>query len=120
MGNQGADVLFQEFDTDNSNFLSLEEFQQLVPRLQKQPQIFEWAKTLGLPEVLADTVHRNHGSNALRVVSERTDAECENVIGALHDGLHTLLRKSAHELLLCLICKRKAVCPKQMVDRNST
>ncbi len=117
MDNQGVDVLFQEFDTDNSNCLSLEKFQQLV---QKQPQIFEWAKTLGLPEVLADTVHRNHGANALRVFSERTDAECENIIGALHDGLHTLLRKSAHELLLCLICKQKAVFPKQMVDRNST
>ncbi len=88
-------MLFQEFDTDNSNGLSLEEFQQLV---QRPPQIVEWAKTLGLPELLADAMPRKRSVNALRVVSELSDADFENVIGALLDGLRTVLRKSAHEL----------------------
>ena len=92
---QRADELFQEFDTDNSNGLNLEEFQQLV---RKPPQIVEWAKTLGLPELLADAMPRKQGANALRVVSELTDAEFENVIGALLDGLRIVLTKSAHEL----------------------
>ncbi len=95
MDDQRADELFQEFDTDNSNGLNLEEFQQLV---RKPSQLIEWAKTLGLPELLADAMPRKQGANALRVVSEQTDAEFENVIGALLSGLRSVLTKSAHEL----------------------
>jgi hypothetical protein len=95
MDDQGASILFQEFDTDKSNGLSLEEFQQLV---RKPPRIVEWARTLGLPEVLADAMPCKHGADALRMVSELTDDEIENVIGALLNGLRTILRKSANEL----------------------
>lgn len=92
---QGAEVLFQEFDTDNSSGLSLEEFQQLV---RKPQPLVEWAKTQDLPEMLADAIPRKEGVDALRVVSDLTEDEIENVLGALLEGLGTVLRKSVKAL----------------------
>jgi hypothetical protein len=63
----------------------------------------EWAKTLDLPEILADAIPRKQGVDALRVVSELTEEEIEKVIGALHDGLRNVLRKSVNEMRMAFM-----------------
>jgi hypothetical protein len=95
MDQKEADLLFDEFDTDNSDGLDLDEFQRL---LQKSTQLNEWAKTLNLHELLTDAIPRKPGQDPLRVVSTLTAEERLDICRAVQKGLERLLKESAESL----------------------
>lgn len=90
-----ADLLFDEFDTDNSDGLDLSEFQSLV---RKSNQLNEWAKTLNLSELLADAIPRFPGRHPLRIISTLTDEEQSCICLAVQNGLKRLLKESSESL----------------------
>jgi hypothetical protein len=97
---QRANELFDEFDSDNSDGLSLQELQQL---LQKASRLHEWAKGLPLHALLADAIPRKPGIDSLRVVCGLTDSERLAVCEAVRSGLERMLKESS-ELLQKAFC----------------
>ena len=89
---QRANDLFDEFDTDSSEGLSLVELQQV---LDKPSRLHEWAKGLPLHALLADAIPRKPGSDPLRVVSGLTDGERLAVCEAVRNGLEVMLKESS-------------------------
>ena len=89
---ESANDLFDEFDTDSSEGLSLVELHQL---LHKPSRLHEWAKGLPLHALLADAIPRKPGTDQLRVVSGLTDGEMLAVCEAVRHGLETMLKESA-------------------------
>jgi hypothetical protein len=64
-----AESLYDEFDTDNIKGLDLNEFVLLV---KWQPRLDEWAYSLPLAEVVADSLPRKFRLDPLRVLSQMT------------------------------------------------
>jgi hypothetical protein len=102
LSNLGVDVdvertaeLFEEFDSDASEGLDFEEFQQLLHRSNR---LFEWAKGLPLHELLADAIPRRAGRDPLRVVSEMTEEELTWVCRAFQEGFSKMLKEGSAEL----------------------
>jgi hypothetical protein len=95
-----SDELFNEFDTDNSVGLDLDEFQLL---LKKSNSLCEWAKELPIDELLSDAIPRKAGKDQLRVVSELTLEERREVCGAIHYGLDRILQESCESLNIAFL-----------------
>ena len=87
-----AKALFDEFDTDISEGLDLQELQLL---LQKPSRLHEWAKGLSLHELLADAMPRKPGIDPLRVASALTAEEISAVCEAVRFGLERMLKASS-------------------------
>jgi hypothetical protein len=87
-----AENLFEEFDTDNSEGLNLQEFQTL---LKKSNRLQEWAKSIPLTELLVDAIPRKVGVEPLRVVSTLNKDEIVAICKAVQDGLEILLQESS-------------------------
>ena len=90
-----AEALYDEFDTDSSEGLDLQELQLL---LQKPSRLHEWTKGLPLHELLADAVPRRQGLDPLRVVSGLTDEDISAVCEAVRNGLERMLKESSEFL----------------------
>ena len=103
---QRANELFDEFDSDSSEGLSLLELQQL---LQKPSRLHEWAKGLPLHALLADAIPRKPGIDPLRVVSGLTESERFAVCEAVRSGLERMLKESSEVLqkAFCVSDERK-------------
>ena len=73
-----TEVLFDEFDTDNNNGLDETEFMALI---SKPTALDEWARSLPLCELLADSIPREVGVHPLRTLScleaETIQVACE-------------------------------------------
>jgi hypothetical protein len=90
-----AESLFEEFDTDNSEGLNLQEFRTL---LKKSNRLHEWAKSIPLTELLVDAIPRKVGEEPLRVVSTLNKDEIVAICKAVQDGLEILLQESSLSL----------------------
>ena len=88
----GTEELFQEFDSDVSGGLNLEEFQQL---LLKSTRLFEWSKGLPLHELLADAIPRRPGQDPLKVISELTVDDIAVTCQAMVEGLIKIVHQGS-------------------------
>ena len=91
-----VESLFNEFDSDNSDGLSQEEFCRM---LQKLRPVHEWAKSLPIAEVLVDSLPRKANQQQLKVVSELTDDEISVVCMVFARGVERILQESRMSLM---------------------
>ena len=91
-----VESLFNEFDSDNSDGLSQEEFCRM---LQKLRPVHEWAKSLPIAEVLVDSLPRKANQQPLKIVSELTDDEISVVCMVFARGVERILQESRTSLM---------------------
>jgi hypothetical protein len=87
--------LFDEFDTDKGDGIELHEFESLL-RKPRRPE--DWARSLPLAELVADSLPRRQGEDPLRVLSEVTEEELIAMCHATYFGLERIMRQAIVEL----------------------
>ena len=90
-----AAALYVEFDTDNAEGLDLDEFALMVKRPRR---LDEWARSLPLAEIVADSLPRKLGLDPLRVLSSMTSDDLSASLEALHHGFQRMLKQAHAEL----------------------
>jgi hypothetical protein len=90
-----ASDLYLEFDTDKADGLDVNEFALLVKRPRR---LDEWARSLPLAEVVADSLPRKLGVDPLRVLSNMTSDDLAASLEALQQGLQRMLKQAHAEL----------------------
>ena len=90
-----ADLLFEEFDTDKSDGLDLDEF----IRLTKKPsRLEEWIRSLPVSEVVSDAFPQRPGHDPLQSACDLTSDEFEAMLQAAKAGLARLFQGALAEL----------------------
>ena len=95
MSKEEAEELFEEFDSDKSETLDIDELKRLV---EKPTRLHEWVKTLPLVDIVVDAMRaillkqgEDSFTDPLRMVSELSSEERQAVCATLHHCLEGIL-----------------------------
>ena len=111
-----VDELFEKIDVDSNGKLDYNEFRSAVQ--SNKSELEDWAESLALHQLLADSIPQSDGADALDIVSNLSPGDIDLIVEGFADGLRQMLNKYVNQLKQKLehLSEHKSPVPKFVAD----